>query len=400
MHHNKQKHMKLILTALLVLTFSFDFSQEKELKETKKLIENKQYDSAFLLLDKLDPDNNNPEIVIEKTNILLNFFVSSMMHQMFALKNLEENEELMDIRGTEGSFSMYYFPPDSILNLLIEQNPNNFKLRKTLGYFYHEVNLKYGSNWLEPDTVIFKRIIENYDLAYKNGEFDYWSMYGIGYAYLNQKKIEESIPYFIKSIELNDTYPSSYYNLAYAYLNLNEREKAIENAKKALELYDFADYKSDAANMIGIIYSELNDLQNALKYHREANLLTPNNYYVLKPLLTLEVKTESTEYNDRTIEFFNIAPGNPTIYQNLEEIYWTNGKEDELLKFLDSQKSKYTGDFKVLGNLSFYIARIYAGKKDTETAKLNFMEAQEIFEKVYEPNHQVFEIIESYLNEN
>lgn len=392
--------MKLILTFLLILTYGFVFSQENELSESKKLIDEKKYDSAFLILDKLDPTNQNPEVVIEKTTILLDYFVTSIMHQMFALKDLEENEELMDVRGTEGTYSMYYFPPDSILNILIEQNPDNFELRKTLGYFYHEVNLKYGGNWLEPDSIIFNRIIENYDSAYKNGVYDYWSLYGIGYAYLSQNKINESIPYFIKSIELNDTYPSSYYNLAYAYLALNEREKAITNAKKALDLYEYADYKSDAANMLGIIYTELDDFQNALKYHREANLITPNNYYTLKPLLALEVKTESNEYKDRTIDFFMLAPENPTIYQDLEEIYWTNGKENDLLNFLENQKTKFTDNFKVLGNLNFYIARVYDGKEDIENAKLNFEKAKEVFEKVYEPNHQVFEIIDSYLKEN
>ena len=294
---------------------------------------------------------------------------------------------------------MYYFPPDSILNALIKQNPNNFKLRKTLGYYYHEVNLKYGGNWLEPDSTIFNRIIENYDLAYKNGVFDYWSLYGIGYCYLNQNKIEKSIPFFIKSIELNDTYPSSYYNLAYAYMSINEREKAIENAKRALELYDYIDYKSDAANMIAIIYTELNDFQNALKYRREAYSLTPDNYYVLKPLLALEVNTNSDEYKNRTTEFLMIAPGNPTIYQDLEEIYWNNGKEDELMEFLEKQKANFTSDPKVTGNLHFYIARIFMEKEDKVNAKLNLEKAKEIFKKIYEPNHRVFEVIDSYLIE-
>ncbi len=392
--------MRIYLTLALILTFGIVFSQEKELRESEELIENKKYDSAYLLLEKVDPTNKNPKIVIEKTRILLDYFVSSMMHQLYALKDLEEDEELMDIRGSEGSFSMYYFPPDSILNVLIKQNPENFKLRKTLGYFYHEVNLKYGSNWLEPDSIIFKRIIENYDVAYKNGEFDYWSLYGIGYAYLNQNKVEESIPYFIKSIELNDNYPSSYYNLAYAYLTINEREKAIENAKKALKLYEYVDYKSDAAKMLGIIYAELNDFQNALKYHREANSITPNNYYVLKPLLDIEVKTESDEYKKITSEFFMLDPGNPTIYQDLEEVYWVNGKENYLLSFFENQKINFSDNYKVLGNLHFYIARIYDGKEEIKNAKFNFEKAREIFEKVYEPNHRVFEIIDTFLNDN
>ena len=391
--------MKLYFIFVFVMTFGILFSQEKELNQAKKLIESKKYDSAYLLLDKFDPNNQNPEIAIEKTNILLDYFVTSLMHKMFALKDMEDNEELMEIRGSEGSFSMYYFSPDSILSILIKRNPNNFDLRKTLGYYYHEIYQKYGSNWLEPDSVIFNKMIENYDLAYKNGVFDYWSLYGIGIAYLNQNKIEESIPYFKRSIELDDNYPSNYYNLAYAYLSLNEKEEALENAKKALELYEYTDYKSDAAKMIGIIYDELNDFENAFKYYLEANTITPNNYYVLKPILNLEVKTNSENYSKRTKEFFMLDPGNPTIYQNLEEIYWDNGKEDELIDFLEKQKEEFSTDPKVTGNLHFYLARIFTGKDDSENAKLNFEKAKEQFEKIYEPNNRVFEIIDSYLIE-
>ena len=202
MQHNL-KVMKLYYTFLLIFLSKIAFPQDQELADAKKLIDKKKYDSAYSLLDKVDPSNQNPEIVIEKTTIFLNYFVSSIMHEMFALKDLEENENLMDIRGSEGSFSMYYFPPDSILNMLIIKYPKNFKLRKALGGYYHEVYLKYGGNWLEPDSIVLARMIENYDLAYKNGIFDYWSLYGIGYAYLLQNRIKESIPYFLESIESN-----------------------------------------------------------------------------------------------------------------------------------------------------------------------------------------------------
>ena len=88
--------MRLTVTAILILSFGFVFSQESELKESKKLIEKKQYNSAYLILNELDPENQNPDVVIEKTTILLDYFVTSLMHQMFALKDLEEHEEISD----------------------------------------------------------------------------------------------------------------------------------------------------------------------------------------------------------------------------------------------------------------------------------------------------------------
>lgn len=389
--------MKTILTSVLLFIFGATFSQS--LDDSKKLIENKQYNSALLILNKLDPENANPEIVLEKTDIMLKYFVTSMMHQMFALKDLEEHEELMKVRGSEGSFSIYAFPIDSILNGLIKQHPNNFKLRKQLGYFYHEVHLKYGGHWLEDDSLVLSRVLENYEMAYKNGEADYWSLYGIAYCYLNQNKAKEAILYFEKSIKLNKDYPSNYYNLAYAYMSINEKDKGIQNAKKAYELYEYPDYKSDAAKMIGLIYSDMNDNENALLYLKKALEITPDNYYVLQPLLALEVKTNSADYKSRTKQFQMLAPSNPTIYQNLEEIYWNNEKENELMSFLEDQKKNFSSNPKVLGNLYFYIARIFDGKKDTEKAKLNFEKAKSIFIKAYDANHRVFEVIDSYLNE-
>lgn len=389
--------MKISFTLALIFLFGAAFSQS--LDESKKLIENKQYNSAYLILNKLDPENKDPDIVLEKTDIMLKYFVTSIMHQMFALKDLEEGEELMKIRGSEGSFSMYTFAVDSILNSLIKKDPNNFKLKKQLGYFYHEVHLKYGGRWLEDDATVLPKIQENYEVAYKNGVYDYWSLYGIAYCYLNQKKYNEAISYFEKSIELNKDHPSNYYNLAYAYMSINDKGKAIENAKKAYESYQYPDYKSDAAKMAGLLYSDLNDNENALLYLQKAYDLTPDSYYVLKPLLSLEVKTDSPVYTDRTKQFLMIAPGNPTIYQDLEGIYWENKKEDELISFLEEQKTNFSKDPKVLGNLYFYIARVFDGKEDTEKAKLNFEEAKTIFKKTYQADHRVFEVIDSYLNE-
>jgi tetratricopeptide (TPR) repeat protein len=399
-HKPKQKrqNMKQIMPLIFILTIGITFAQNDAILDANKLIDNKKYESAIKVLNDADPTNKNPEIVIAKTDLYLKYFVTSIMHKMFALKDLEADEDIMDYRGSNGNFTMFAFAPDSVLNLLIEKYSENYNLRKTLGYYYHEVHLKYQQNWFEPDSVVINRFFDNYKIAFDNGIYDYWSAYGLGYAYLMQQEYESAIPYLEKSTELKKDYPSSHYNLAYAYLYTDQREQGIESAKKAMDLYDYPQYKADAARMIAVMYRELEDFENSIDFYKQADKIQPNDYYTLKPLLDLEISLNKENYQVRTNQFFAIAPGNPTIYQDLMKMYWYYEKIEELLTFLASQHDNYHTDHKVMGNIYFYTAVIQYDKKDFKYSKDNFEKSREIFKKVYEPNHRVFEVIDSYTN--
>jgi len=394
---------KIFKTQIFALIFIFCvanvFAQNKSIEEANELIARKKYESAINILNAADPNNENPDIVIAKTNLFLNYFVSSIMHQMFALKDLEPGEELMKIRGSEGNFAMFLFSPDSTIKELIKKFPDNYKLHRTLGLYYHEVQLKYNGNWLVPDSVLVKEFHDYYLIAYDHEVFDYWSLYGIGYAKIWNGDYKNAIPYFVKSTELRDDYPSSHYNLAYAYLYTDQQEKAIESAKVALELYEYPDYKADAARIIAVIFRELDQDNKALEYLIAADTIQPDNYYTLKPMLEVEMELNLESYKNTTRQFFLLAPGNPTIYQDLMKIYWNNIKEDELLGFLRSLHEEYINDNKVNGNLYFYIGKIHYDKEEFDISKENFEKARELFKKVYEPDHRVFKVIDSYTKE-
>ncbi len=389
------KRLIVVFWALLSLTVCGQ-TETETIKKANDLIVNKKYESAFKLLDNFDPENSKPDIVLLKVDIVLNYFVSSIMHQMFALKDLEENENIMDYRGREGSFSMQMFEADSILIKLIEIHPTNCKLYKGLGEFYYEVHLKYGDRWLINDNELFQLIQTNFQKAVDGNCADYYSNYILGYINVAQEKYQECIPYFLKAIEQNKDYATSHYNLAYAYLFIDDRENALKYAQNALNLYTDQEYKSDAAQMLGVIYSELKDDENAIKSYELSDKLTPENYYTLKPLLELYVNTENKNADKTAAIFFNLAPTNPTIYNDLEDIYYN--KEKKLIDFYKSQFSMFKNNEKVQGNLNFYIGRIYIDT-DKKMAKKYFLKSKEIFGKIFDKNHQVFNAIEEGLKQ-
>ncbi|WP_319481538.1 tetratricopeptide repeat protein [uncultured Draconibacterium sp.] len=390
--------MKLKLTLILIFCVTISFAQKGVIDEANKLIELKKYESAYKLLDDADPNNEKPEIAIAKTELLINYYVTTEKHQIFALKDLNPNEELSAIRGGEGNFSRFKFSPNTVLPDLIEKYPDNYELQKELGNFYHEIHLKYDDNWLLPDSVLVNKFQSYYLNAYKHDVFDAWSAYGIGYAYLINLDYQSSIPYFKKSIELNNKDPYSNYNLAYAYLYTDQTEKGIESAKKALDLYDDPGNMANVARMIAVMYLELEDSVNALEYYKRSDLIQPDNYSTVEALLELEMDLNMESYKERTKQLFLLAPEAPTVYQDLMRFYWTVNKPDELIEFLSEQTSNYSADYKVSGNLKFYTALIQHDKKDFKNAKLNFQLAKEAYEKVFDADHQVFKVIESYNN--
>ena len=141
--------MKKITTLLLTFLAFAGYSQAQTdvLSAAQKLVDAKKYESAYVLLDNDDPDNEKPDVVLMKEDIVLNYFVSSMMHQVFALKDLKKNEDVMDYRGKTGTFSLFPFQVDSVLLKLIAAYPDNCKLYRGLAFYYNEVLNKYAPDY-------------------------------------------------------------------------------------------------------------------------------------------------------------------------------------------------------------------------------------------------------------
>jgi len=381
---------------LLAMAASLSISAQNQsdvLKQADALIAAKKYETAFKELDNFDPDNKNPETVLKKQDILLNYFVTSMMHQMFALKDLEEHEDIMDYRGEEGQYSMYMFPSNEILEGLISENPENCRLYEALGDYYYDVYLRYGGNWLKSDEEVLSLAKANFTKAIEGRCEDYMSHYVLGYLELINENYTGSIPHFLKSIALDKNYPTSHYNLAYAYLYTDDRQNCIKYATNAMELYKDIGYKADAARMVAQAYHEMEDYKNAMDKYALSDNIEPDNYYTLKPLLLLYVKEKHPKAAATLSRFYNLAPENPTIYDDLEAIYGSNGVENELIDFYKAKLEEPGNTDKISGNLNFFMGSLHM-PENKALAKEHLIKAKEIFAKVFDPGHEVFGIIE------
>ncbi len=385
--------MKILLLSLLI---AFDYQNNFE--KVDRLIDEQKFSDAFSLLSDLDPDNEDPEALRRKIDICVDYYIMSIGHQMFALKNLEEGEDIQSLRGQAGIYDMHSLDVSSIAPGLMKKYPDNYKLKFAVGRYYHSMHLNCGDCSMSAADCIaeFEKLFEE---CYENGVYDYFSTYGIAYAKINKQQFNESIPYFLKSIELNDDYPSSHYNLSYAYLYIDDRENAIKYAKDAFDRYDYPAYKADAAKVVATAYNELKDFENAYKYYALANGVNAGDYYILAPLINLSLYLKKDGTDKLRDQFFLIDSDNPTIYNDLIQAYYEYGDIKELLSYFESLKPKYKEDFATLGSLHFYTGKINLQEGNQEKGKELLSSAKTELLKVYPKEHQVFPVIDQLLEQ-
>lgn len=381
---------------LLIITLLINLNQEVSFQEIDQAIDERKFSTAFQLLNELDPDNKNPKAFRRKIDISIDNYIMSIGHQMFALKDLDPGEEISQLRGQEGSYDMYSLDVNTLAKSLMEEHPENYELKFAIGRYYHSMHLNCGNCSMSAAECIteFERLFEE---CYKNEVYDYFSLYGIAYAKINKQEFEASIPFFLKSIELNDEYPTNHYNLAYAYLYLDQREKAIEYAKNAMERYEYPSYKADASRIVAVSYQELQDFENAYKYFKITNETNPGDFNTLKPMINLSLYLENKESEAIREEIFLIDSDNPTVYQELIFAYYEYGDINDLLAYFNSKIPTHQEDFATLGSLHFYIGKIQLDEGESEKAKQSLITAKNTFLKVYEEDHQVFPVIDQIL---
>ena len=160
--------IKKLSIALISIFIVFNVTGQTEkgtIKKANELIKEKKYESAYKLLNDFDPKNINVQIVLLKEDIVLNYYITTIMHQVFSLKDLEKSEDILDYRDKEGSFDMYMLEIDKVLDSLIKIHPENCKLFDGLGRYYYEVQTRYGAKWLKCNNELYKLIETNYKNA-------------------------------------------------------------------------------------------------------------------------------------------------------------------------------------------------------------------------------------------
>lgn len=343
-----------------------DSSTQLKLKKSDELILNKKYESAF---NSLGQDNSNEYIIAKKTEICLNYFVQSLMHQMFAFKDISQNEDLYQLRNDKGTFNMIKFDPVKIINDYDKKNKIPI-LNKALGDYYYDINLRYNGRWIISDDEVQKNSIKYYQLAYNSNCFTAESLANFGEICLSQGNNNQSIELYSKAIQLNNSQTNYHYNLAIAYKNIGNYELSLKEAEIAFIGYsNNVEYQIDSL-LVCADSSFLNkQVQESIKYLIKGIQISNNDYRLYKKLNELYLSINDIKNaNINADKLFSMFPTNPGATQIILQNYLNANKQKELIDFYNRNIKIYQNQYEVLGNLYFHFASFYYNENNHELA--------------------------------
>ena len=127
------------ISACLLLLSHLGVSQSATsavLMSAAKLEAEKKYESAYQVLNKADPKDQQPEIFLQKEKLLLEYYLIALNFQAFGLKDLAAGETVELLRGKEGEYSMHLLDIPQKIAQLRKRFLQDYRLRKGLGDYY------------------------------------------------------------------------------------------------------------------------------------------------------------------------------------------------------------------------------------------------------------------------
>lgn len=387
-----------ILAVLLSFAAGVNASDDTGLfRKADDLVAQKKYNSAFKLLSDSDGEGTRSAVVVKEAEIAMKYFAQSIMHQSFAFVDLKPGQDLMDVRGKSGSYSIYTFPVDKVLGDLIAKEPKNASLYYCLGSYYYDVLLRYPNQWVVSDDELRAKAKENMMKAKALGKSDALSLYIIGFVFLCDDDLRNASLFLGDSLKLAPDDANCLYNLSYARFRGDDFDSALELAAKAHARYSDPVYKADAAKLAGNCCLRTNRNSDAAAWFRKGIAIYPDDCFTHNGLLqSCLADGNDKEASSAADAMFAQHPTFPKVVQLIIEDYMRTGKEKELDAFFIRNTAKYA-DSEAKGNLYFHQATFYLDTAQKDKAKPALISARECFARTFKKDHPVFPIIDDAL---
>ena len=371
------------------------------LTRAAQLIKEQKYESAFDVLDKADPKNQQPELLLAKEKLVLDYYLISMGHQGFGLRDLAPGETVEQLRGKEGNYSMHLLNLPLELNRLQRKYPANYALSKGLGDYWYAVLSCGCGEQDKPEEQKLDLVLRYYNAAHAHGQADYNSYFGVGYAQLLRDQPAAASVAFEKSVALKADYPNSHYNLAYALWLLKKSAEGLPHAKTAYDLYAAEPRRqADAARLLGMLYEQQKKPVEAKASYQQSLALNPTDYPSIRGLLGLAVAARSAEAASWATRLYQLNPADDQMFNDIMDIYQNYNQWAEAEAFFSSQLPTAPKEAVPQGLLHFYVAILHMQLKRPQQARPHFVEAKKQLTTVMKPDNPALQLIEKGLAES
>jgi len=241
-------------------------SERATLKKAEGLVAQRQYASAFAMLEALDPANDRPAVLAMKADIVLHYFAQNINHMVFSLVDLKKGESLDSVRRNFEMGDVFTFDVDSLSRRLLATHPGDQSLLATHAAYHKALLDDYGDDlWMTYLTPQCKALLQQ---ATESAD----ACSQMGYFYTSDEATADSAAYYFRhAVALRDTLWEAHYNLGVMEYQLGHNDKALAHLERAWKGYRVPRLKGDAARVMAIIYDQaLNNASKAERYYRQA----------------------------------------------------------------------------------------------------------------------------------
>lgn len=396
----KKNVLKSLLALGLLVSGFLGFAQEydvlkdapAEVKEriakADEFIAQKQYASANGALG-LD---DNEYIIYKRTELYTQYFVQSLMHQMFVIKNLEKNEDLLDLRlNFTGDAAMTMYNVEEVIDNFQSEHGKKPILNLALGNFYYDVSQRYGDQWLISFDELRKLAKVNYTKAEEAGLYDNYSLFAMGSIEINDKEWEKAENHFATLVKVENENASAWYNLALTLMYQGRYEEARENIKKSIKFETNEDWKIDEYLLWSDSYLYKDDVDGAIKVLNEGKKKLKNNLNVTFELGKIYF-VYKYDYAKAEKEFIAAVKSEPRVVSDVLALIAQTQDWENYIKFIRKAKKLHSKDDEYQGYVGYMAAQGYLVKGDFESAKKELDNAENKLKKaeVYEDYEETF----------
>ena len=394
-------YLTLVALGLVIHTGLAQTPTASVLTRAAQLTKEKKYESAFEVLDKADPKNQQPELLLAKEKLVLENYLMSMGHQAFGLRDLTPGETVEKLRGQEGDYSMHMLNLPLELGRLQRKYPTNYALSKGLGDYWYAVLSCGCGEQDKPEEQKQDLVLRYYNAAHAHGLGDYTSYFGVGYVQLLRDQFAPATASFEKSVALKADYPNSHYNLAYALWLQKKPAEGIPHAKVAYDLYvDEPRRRADAARMLGMLQEQQQKPTEAKAAYQQSLALNPQDTPSMLGMLRLAVATHAPEATTWATKLYQLNPADDQMFSDIMDIYQKYNQWAEAEAFFSSQLATAPKEAVPQGLLHFYVAILNMQLKRPQQARPHFQEAKKQLTTVMKPDNPAMQLIEKGLAES
>jgi tetratricopeptide (TPR) repeat protein len=390
---------RIMLAAFFFLCAALSFAKDPELQAIDDLVARKQYLDAIGKAVALDAAKFGSEAIWYKVEISTKYFIVSLNHRMFGFRNLDISENIEDLRGKEGSYSMIAGDLDEEVKTALAAYPESALVHEAAGTYYVDLFRRYEGNAGYEAEELFALITKHYlasaDLAAPNLTV----CANLGEFFMYQEFWQDSIKWYGLALGMDSKNATYHYNTAYSLIELGRLEEAAGFAKTATELYTDSWYRADAFMMFGYINQQMLKFDECLASFNKAIEIDPELDYpyvqIIGTYLHLEKYAAANEFAAtfiaRRLDAFDSL-------QAILNFYAGYGRSADAIAIFDALLPAQSGNSFNTGSVLFHRG-LLRSSSDPALAEADYRSALAAFTEALGADHNVCVTIRQMLGE-